>query len=237
MRAHDVSVLTFTAFLATLVPLLGWSVSPPIGLFAAALSGVLAGVLRRVYEPRTFQSWWVLPLVLTTTSGGVIVFLHAIDLDLRGYAWLALVLAPGCALLVYEVDKHTGSRCSLCSRRSDRSARFQCPRCGLLVCEKNCWSHEALRCKLCLENQVPVFDPDGRWWDRQFGPRFAEGHCQLCMAPVANADLRTCRRCGRPQCRHCWDMSNGQCSRCGWIVEELPPRLSSLLLRTAPPAV
>jgi hypothetical protein len=45
------------------------------------------------------------------------------------------------------------------------------------------------------------------------------------MTVAEETDLRVCGKCGRPQCRDCWDFSNGQCGRCHWIVEDLPEAL------------
>jgi hypothetical protein len=66
---------------------------------------------------------------------------------------------------------------------------------------------------------------DDRWWDKHTGPRATFGRCQVCMSAAGEVDLRPCRRCLRPQCRRCWDEMNGQCTRCKWIIEDLPASL------------
>jgi hypothetical protein len=157
--------------------------------------------------------------------------------DLRSTSlFLTPLLSSGCALLTRQMERSVRRRCGLCNGSLVSTLAFECPRCGLEVCEKRCWSFETLRCKLCLQNEVPIFTADGRWWDRQLGPRFDQDRCRLCLAEPNDADLRTCRKCGRPQCRSCWDMSNGRCVQCNWTLEDVPPRLAQFLLMPEPKA-
>ena len=140
--------------------------------------------------------------------------------------WMAPLLACSMSAIAVWIRQLSSERCALCSRRlRGGGVAFKCPRCGLRVCD-NCWVFEFQRCRLCEQNRVPIFT-DSRWWDRELGPRLTFGRCQFCLTPAEaeGADLRACRNCGRPQCRACWDASNGECRRCGWIVEDLPPSL------------
>jgi hypothetical protein len=57
------------------------------------------------------------------------------------------------------------------------------------------------------------------------------GRCQICLTTSDQVDLRACGRCGRSQCRECWDYANGQCSRCNWIMDELPETLRPYMLK------
>ena len=75
----------------------------------------------------------------------------------------------------------------LCSRRIGSALAFQCPRCGLLVCESRCWASEFLRCRLCVQNEVPIFPPEGRWWDKQFGAAVFTERASIVMPSLANA--------------------------------------------------
>jgi hypothetical protein len=38
-------------------------------------------------------------------------------------------------------------------------------------------------------------------------------------------NLRACHKCGRTQCKACWDYGNAQCTHCGWVVSDLPDKL------------
>jgi hypothetical protein len=149
-----------------------------------------------------------------------------------GYVWLAPALAGAVSGTLVILDRLRSRRCALCSRRLGNALAFSCPRCELTVCADACWVFDRSRCRLCEENKVPIFTPDGRWWDRQFGPRTRHGRCQLCLTPESEGDLRACRQCGRPQCRDCWDAASGVCPRCGWIVEDLPDTLRPYLVPT-----
>jgi RING finger family protein len=120
-------------------------------------------------------------------------------------------------------------RCTLCNCRLSGKVAFECPRCGLTVCEQNCWDFVRIRCRLCVQNQVPVFPLDGRWWDKIFGPATPHGRCQLCQTSGQETELRGCPTCGRPQCRQCWDDANGVCSRCKWVVKALPEALKGYM--------
>lgn len=146
--------------------------------------------------------------------------------------WWAPASAAAVAALWWIVSNGLGNLCHLCNRWLRRSVvAFECPRCGFQVCEQ-CWEFEHLRCRLCQQNLVPIFPSDGRWWDRCLGARVNYGRCQICLTTSDQADLRSCGRCGRTQCRPCWDYANGQCSRCSWIVDDLPARLRPYMLKT-----
>lgn len=227
MSLRLAAVIVFIAAIAALAQVL----STAGGLIASILIGVATGLLMLLPEKvaASAPARWVIPSTLLIAS---MLGLTAPLFEGRWEFLAGPAAAAGTALLLDVMRLHGASRCALCARRLARQPAFDCPRCGMLVCDRSCWVFEHLRCRLCLQNEVPVFTPDARWWDRQLGPRFHDGQCQLCMTDGAEADLRTCRRCGRPQCRHCWDMNNGECSRCQWTVEELPPALAAY---TGPP--
>jgi hypothetical protein len=119
-----------------------------------------------------------------------------------------------------------GARCQLCHARLRHLLSFSCPRCRLVACE-DCWRFERGRCSLCEANQVPLFPLDFSWWQEHFGSQVHVGRCALCLR-VADWSVAhwACGGCGHSQCRSCWDENNGECSRCGWTVPDLPVAVS-----------
>ena len=232
MSAKTLTTLVASLFLMTLLQLVGGLASTWAALVCAALLAPLAFGIFRFFEIETASPWIPFAIPLVSSAAGVAVVYLAVRND------PLLLLAPLAAAAVgglIEAARRMGSRrCQLCNRRIGREMAFQCPRCGLLVCEQRCWSFEHCRCHLCEQNRVPAFPPEGRWWDRQFGPRSPYGRCQLCLAAAEESDLRVCGKCGRAQCRDCWDFANGQCSRCRWTIADLPEALRPYAL--APPA-
>jgi hypothetical protein len=170
----------------------------------------------------------VLPAALTATllaALGVLASIRGISTLL----WCMAIALFGITSITAVVIKITRRRCTLCHRRLvPHAITFNCPRCGLEVCDEFCWSFDHRRCRMCEENHVPVLPAQSQWWDRQLGPRVLHGRCQICMASPEQADLRSCGHCHRPQCRDCWDQTNGECSRCGWIMPDLPQSLKTV---------
>jgi len=141
-------------------------------------------------------------------------------------AWSAPVLAallPGAPALSIVLR---GARCQFCHTRLRHLLSFSCPRCHLVACE-NCWQFERGRCSVCDANQVPLFPLDFIWWQQHFGSQVHGGRCVLCLRPADWSVAHwACGGCGHNQCRSCWDDNNGQCSRCRWIVPDLPAAVS-----------
>lgn len=226
---RTIAILLTAGFLQVLIQFVGALQGQWIGLLCGSLlAGVSFGLI--AFFEVDLPGIWV-PLVLPTSSSLIAIAL--VFLGSPGKPW-QLWLAPVCACLVSAIiigiQRAHSKRCGLCNRRLGSAVAFPCPRCGLLVCDQTCWVFEYSRCRLCEQNRVPIFSPDARWWDRQFGPRSQHGRCQLCLTPAEETDLRSCRNCGRPQCRECWDLANGQCSRCQWTVEDLPEALRSYVV-------
>jgi len=211
-------------FLLAVAQLLVALGGPAVAVCGAAVIGAGSFLIWRLFHLH-FESSWT-PVLLATTSslgGAALAWLTRAGWTL----WLAPAAAFAAAGLVALLGRPR-RRCALCSRRLGELA-LACPRCGLVVCDSGCWVHEHCRCRLCEDNRVPAFPPEGRWWDKRLGPRMQHGRCQLCLAEPAAADLRACGHCGRPQCRPCWDFNNGQCSRCQWVLDGLPEALRAYM--------
>jgi hypothetical protein len=200
-------------------PVLAWIVAAAIGFWAFRLFEFLSG------EPGLWAPW------IGAALASLIGVLPGL---LGGKGWL-LAASPAIAFSTagFKVllDRRSSRRCSLCLRRLGKSVFFTCPRCGLLVCDEGCWDFDRCRCRLCVQNKVPaILGHDNRWWDKQFGGRVTAGRCPLCLTAAPESDLRGCPKCGRAQCRACWDEVNGQCMHCGWILPDLPPELRMYLI-------
>jgi hypothetical protein len=231
MNLRTITTLVASVFLMTVLQL----VAGLINVWAALACGVLivpaAFGIDRFFEADIASVWLEIGAPVISSAIGVAIAYFTASPDPR--LWFAPLAAAAVASIVKLIQNRSSKRCALCNRRIGRSVAFTCPRCGLLACEQNCWVFDHGRCRLCEQNRVTVFTPDGRWWDRQFGPRSPHGRCQLCMTPAEETDLRVCGKCGRPQCRECWDFSNGQCSRCQWTVEDLPEALREFVITPA----
>jgi len=231
MKTRTIAALLACSVLLVLLQLVALLIGPVTGVVCGAVLAVVSMLLLRFFQMDLQQNW--VSTVLTT--GASLLAVAIVYFTRAGqplYIWFACLLAFGIAVMLTAAQHAGSSRCGLCNRRLRRQVAFACPRCGLTVCDHSCWVFEASRCRLCEQNRVPIFSPDTRWWDRQLGPRAEYGRCQLCQVPAKETDLRVCRRCGRPQCRACWDASNGQCSRCQWTIEDLPDSLRPYVLTT-----
>ena len=233
MSRRTIASLLACSFVLLLLQLLALLVGPVSGLVAAVGLAPVSMLLLRFFQTELRPEWIAVVLPASCGLVAVVIFFLS-EPGQPPYLWFAPLLTLAGSWATSGIDRRRSRRCGLCNRRLGRGLSFTCPRCGLLVCDHSCWVFESSRCQLCEQNKVPIFPPDGRWWDRQFGPRTEHGRCQLCLTPAADADLRACRKCGRAQCRDCWDAVNGQCSRCKWTVEELPEVLRQYMLAVTP---
>ena len=235
MKIRTITTLVASCFLLVLLQLVGGLVNWIVAVVCGCLVAMLAFGIFRFFEVE-FASEWVTPAVGVGSSLAAIVILYFAATNGKDVAfWFAPLAAAATSGIVVAVGRMSSRRCGLCNRRIGGGVAFNCPRCGLMVCEQECWAFEQCRCRLCEQNRVPVFSPDGRWWDKHLGPRSTYGRCQICQATAEETDLRVCGKCGRPQCRECWDFANGQCSRCHWIVDDLPEQLRPFLAGAPPP--
>lgn len=229
MSARSITVLVATAFLLWLLVFFACMAGPAVAVAAAAAAGLLSVFLLRAFEAELPNPWLAMAPPLAAAVLGVAVWsLARPQLD-RLY-WLAPVLALAVTAAIVWWQNRDARRCGLCNCRLAGKISFVCPRCQLEVCETRCWDFEKIRCRLCVQNAVPLFPPTRQWWDRNVGPGVTAGRCQLCQAGPEEAELRACPRCGRPQCIECWDDSNGLCARCGWRVQALPESLKTFLV-------
>ena len=229
MRLNRLGTLFGFAVLWVSVQFFGELGGPIAAFVAAILIGILGCLAARFFSILDRPAW-LLPVVLGCSSllGLGVAFLE------HPFAPLEWLAAPLCLLVTSAIvllQTLSRKRCGLCNRRLSLSAlAFRCPRCALIVCEESCWSFEDRRCQLCVEHRVPLLSDQKQWWDRSLGPPALQGRCQHCMASSEKADLRSCGRCRRPQCRDCWDNLNGECTRCGWTVPGLPESLQRITM-------
>ncbi len=200
-------------------------------LVAALLLSAGATWLWRHFELAAGDAW-VPPLVC---AGVALLSTALVELTFRSSfaEWFAPLFAAAGSGAAVAVLRRTEARCGLCNRHlATQDVVFTCPRCTMNVCDETCWSFEHRRCQLCLEQRVPLLPMDEGWWMKACGPRAKVDRCQMCRASADQADLRTCSHCRRPQCRDCWDHNNGECSRCGTALPDLPASLTSTVAQT-----
>jgi hypothetical protein len=117
------------------------------------------------------------------------------------------------------------ARCGICRQRLTHSS-YRCPRCDRMTCDRpSCWVGEYHRCSDCDRYQVPLFQFHEGWWLKRLGPRLESGRCLRCEKDATECDLRRCGRCPWPMCTQCWDLENGRCVRCLWMMPDLPESL------------
>jgi hypothetical protein len=216
-------------FLGSLLQFGALSASQYLGWAAGISLAVLLLLAPRAFRLPAMPMWAIIFLPVATSLGGIGLFLAGAPQTADWTLLNAPSLAALTAAIMIVLKRIDAQRCGLCRRRIGRGVALTCPRCPMVVCE-DCWRFDSLCCRLCEEQGVPLFSPDGRWWDLQLGPRVDFGRCQLCLTEAAETDLRACRNCSRTQCRNCWDHSNGQCIRCKWIIADLPPALRPLMI-------
>jgi hypothetical protein len=174
------------------------------------------------------------PYIASVVAGagsllGLLLGLAADGAEYPPAAWAAPLMAALPGGILTAVYAWKAPKCQLCQTPLRRLLSFSCHRCRLVTCE-NCWDFERDRCRLCEANQIPLFPLEYRWWQKQFGFEVQEGRCALCLR-MADGRIAHwgCGDCGHAQCRSCWDDNNGQCSRCGWLLSDMPLEVSEYL--------
>lgn len=230
MRLRLISALVTCSCILIVLQLIAFLLNPAIGVAMGVVLPLLSFGFLRFFE-LDLPSWSgvVIPVACSVT-GTLLSLLGRPATD--WLPWLAPTLALLCSLAILGILRLRSRRCALCDQRLGDGVEFTCPRCGFQVCDA-CWIFERIRCRLCEQNGVSILTADARWWDQQLGPTLKLGRCQLCLTQAEEVELRPCRNCGRPQCRSCWDSANGQCNRCGWVVEDIPESLRALMISPA----
>jgi hypothetical protein len=229
MKSRVITALVACGILIALAQFLGALGSFVTTVACAMLAALLFFGLMAFFQIH-LERWWA-PAVCVTMSSFAGTITGSLGKPQRvPWAWLlAPAIAGATAAVVALVAKKASRRCTLCKRRLGWGVSFECPRCGMVVCDGECWEFEHLRCRLCEENRVTIFSPGEYWWTKQLGERKPYGKCQLCGGKAEERDLRACVKCGRAQCTECWDYANGECRRCHWVVADLPPQLKALM--------
>jgi hypothetical protein len=136
---------------------------------------------------------------------------------------VALGVAVGGAVVAWRL-RNRSARCHVC-RRMLGSSRQSCPRCGNSVC-LNCWNPDSYRCASCERSRTPLLSiEEEEWWSERLGDRQPAGRCVRCRREAKERDLRKCGKCPRAMCIQCWDMENGRCIGCNWVIPDLPQSL------------
>jgi hypothetical protein len=136
---------------------------------------------------------------------------------------IVLGLAVGGAVIAWRL-RNRASRCHIC-RRILGSSQQECPRCVNSVC-LNCWNADSFRCAGCERSRTPLLSiEEEEWWEERLGNRQSVGRCVRCRREANQRDLRKCGNCPRAMCTHCWDMENGRCIGCDWVIPRLPQAL------------
>lgn len=228
MNSRSVAVLAAGTFLMGVVQFFASMAGAGVALAAAALLPLVNLGLMKMFEAELPNPW--IAVAPPFVAGAVGVGLWAVAKPgMDPLYWLGPVVAAAVAAGIVYWQSRDERRCALCSSRLGSTIAFPCPRCGMLVCEAKCWDFERVRCQLCVQNAVPLFPPKKQWWDQNVGLTTKQGKCQRCQVGPEEAELRTCPKCGRPQCLECWDDANGVCTRCQWRVAALPEALKAYL--------
>jgi hypothetical protein len=224
MKAAALFSVIAAGFVLALAQVLGTLSGLAGAIIVGLADGALVYPLFRLFGVE-WRHWWI-PSATAVVASCVGTFVGVLGMaGTGGWHWLGPLGAALTGLEIAFVGKGKSRICELCRRHLGGAMAFECPRCGLLVCEQRCWRFDSCRCRLCADQAVPVFPHEPRWWDEHFGERASSGKCQLCLSEGSSIDLRNCPRCGRSQCRECWDYANGQCGHCGWVTADLPAAL------------
>jgi hypothetical protein len=139
------------------------------------------------------------------------------------FAVLLAVVGSGIIIAIHLQGLR--GRCELCRHPLTHTCH-QCLRCDRTICGRpSCWIGEYHRCADCEAYQVPLFQLNEEGWSERLGPRVDSGRCLRCEKEARECDLRRCGRCPWPMCTQCWNLENGRCIRCRWMMPDLPESL------------
>ncbi len=229
MKTRTVASILAGGFILVLLQLVALLVHPIAGVLCGALIAVLAWLILKFFEIELQPAWTVVLLpTISSLVGVAIVFFAKAGQEL--YIWFASLLALAGSLLIAGIGYFASKRCGLCNRRLRSRIAFNCPRCGLMVCDHSCWDFDSSRCKLCMQNGST--DLSAGW--KMVGPPVGATDHPWPL-PTLPGDGRRSRfarlpKVRTPAVRECWDSANGQCSRCQWAIEDLPESLRPYIL-------
>lgn len=177
-----------------------------------AAAGIVIGALGR----------WAIEIELKTKDFGD----PTADLTNRLTDLLALLLSLlTSVIIVLATRRRAGDRCHRCQRALG-GRPHRCPRGGEHWVCNQCWLAEKMRCKDCDELRTPLLTlEDDGWWAGRLGDKQRTGNCFNCRRSAAERDLWRCGRCPGAMCNRCWDLENGRCAKCAWIIPDLPQPL------------
>lgn len=241
MESRILITLGATFLVAVCYLLVGVTAPPMLMLVMSVPLGLLPYGLWKLGGSDAFSDWdlW-LPVVAAFTG-----------LALGGAAFLAVVQSPNksadSSLFVFVLlgvlfgtlssgasllwkRRQLSAKCPCC-RQSLGKRTYFCPRgphaIGHVVCAA-CWRPDHCRCKDCHWLRTPLLAlQDADWWEHETGKRARAGQCSACGSQAADSDLRPCKQCTRSMCVACWDMENGRCVKCSWVIENLPDSLAA----------
>ncbi len=199
----------------------------PLTIVAAAVIGggtiALVRLLAFGGGPQSRSREVLLPVI--ATGAGALLQAGFADYKIEEIAGIA-VAALAAYLYTLGRTRQQVQRCSVCRTPIAGRAAFVCPRCHQTVCSQpTCWLGQHVRCRLCHERGVVLFPLREDWWTTRLGKPVADGACESCYKEARETDLRECGQCHWPSCRRCWDYHNGRCTRCGWVMPDLPNAL------------
>jgi hypothetical protein len=159
----------------------------------------------------------IIGVTLATIARWIFGWSQSILVDL--FAVILAVVSSG-TIIALHLQRHR-ERCELC-RHPLTHTYYRCLRCDRMICDRpRCWVGEYHRCSDCEKYQVPLFQLNEEGWSERLGPRIESGRCLRCEKEARECDLRRCGRCPWPMCTQCWDLENGRCIRCRWMMPDL----------------
>ena len=156
---------------------------------------------------------------------------EAANNSIRAFGLTGILLGTiSSGAMMLRKRRKLSAQCPCCQQPLGKRMYF-CPRGphanGHTVCAA-CWRPDHCRCKDCHWLRTPLLALQGaEWWEHETGKRARAGQCSACRSQAADRDLRPCKQCTRSMCVACWDIENGRCVKCSWVIENLPDSLAA----------
>ena len=202
------------------------------GLFGSPLIALMAFAFWRLVQPEERGARGYQMVALMTGIGTVVASAVAVVagvMPATSLQWLGVVVSTGLAAAIYSLTVSRGATpCPLCENSMTNG--LSCPRCQDTVCTRpTCWNAKHARCARCLDRAVVALPMHQQWWKTRFGRKAGRGQCAYCFKQADEANLYECPTCAQALCDRCWDHQNGVCSRCQWVIPNLPEKLTAVL--------